>query len=194
MVTGAWRPLTGHCRLTYPACDTGSLVETPEANVNRIEELLSWSSAHAGETAHPGMDARPRKQLLVLTCMDARLEVERTLGTNVGDIHLLRNAGGVVTSDVIRSVILSQKELGTDEIMVIQHTRCGLLGLDEPALRSRLASTTGIVPDFDFLSFTDLAESVRRSLAALDESPFLEGVARGFIFDIDRGVVDEVLR
>ena len=162
--------------------------------MNHIEELLSWSFTHAGETAHPEMDARPRKQLLVLTCMDARLEVERTLGTSVGDIHLLRNAGGVVTSDMIRSVILSQRELGTDEIMVIQHTRCGLLGLDEPALRSKLETTTGVVPDFEFLSFTDLTDSVRRSLAALDASPFVEGVSRGFVFDIDRGVVDEVSR
>jgi carbonic anhydrase len=162
--------------------------------VNNVEDLLKWSASHAGETAHPDMDPRPQKQLLVLTCMDARLEVERTLGTHVGDIHLLRNAGGVVTRDVIRSVVLSQRELGTDEIMVIQHTRCGLLGLDEPALRARLATTAGVVPDFDFLSFTDIEDSVRRSLAALDGSPFVEGVARGFIFDIDRGEVNEVLR
>jgi carbonic anhydrase len=170
------------------------LVETLEAGVNNIEDLLRWNFTHAGETAHPEMDARPRKHLLVLTCMDARLEVERTLGTSVGDIHLLRNAGGVVTSDVIRSVVLSQRELETDEIMIIQHTRCGLLGLDEPALRSKLETTTGIVPDFEFLSFTDLTESVRRSLAALDASPFVDGVVRGFIFDIDSGVVDEVFR
>ncbi len=162
--------------------------------MSNIEDLLSWSTAHAGETAHPELDPRPRRQLLVLTCMDARLEIEATLGTKVGDIHLLRNAGGVVTPDVIRSVVLSQRELGTEDVLVIQHTKCGLLGLNEPALRESLASATGQEPDFEFLSFTDLEESVRLSLAALDQSPFVQGRARGFVFDIDLGVLREVAR
>ena len=157
-----------------------------------IESLVERSASHVGETAHPELDPRPRLHLTVVTCMDARLEVERTLGTSPGDIHVVRNAGGVVTDDVLRSVILSQRELGTAEVMVIQHTKCGLLGFDESQLRSELLAEVGEDPGFAFLGFDDVVTSVRRSLRMLDRSPFIGGLARGFVFDVDRGTLDEV--
>lgn len=162
--------------------------------MSAVDGFLSWNAAHAGEVARPDLGPRPARRTLVLTCMDARLAVEGTLGTTSGDIHVLRNAGGVVTDDVLRSIVLSERTLGVREIMVMQHTKCGLLGLDEARLRAQLLEESGVQPAFGFLAFTDLVASVRRSLDLLDRDGFVVARARGFVFDVDTGLIEEIER
>jgi carbonic anhydrase len=129
--------------------------------------------------------------------MDARLDVEETLGLRTGDAHIIRNAGGLVTDDVIRSLIVSQQLLGTNEIIVIQHTGCGLHGVDEAKLREHLAQMTGVTPDdvgLEFGGFTDLAQSVRDQVAILREHQLLRRVpVHGLVFDVRTGRLHEVV-
>ncbi len=125
--------------------------------------------------------------------MDARLDVEEALGLHTGDAHIIRNAGGIATDDVIRSLIISQQLLGTDEIVVIGHTGCGLLGVDEDALRDRLAASTGGRLDLAFGSFDDLEASVRGSVAKLRDHPWLRPVpVHGLVFDVATGRLHEI--
>jgi len=128
-----------------------------------------------------------------VACMDARLDVEEALGFRTGDAHIIRNAGGIVTDDVIRSLIVSQHLLGTDEILVIAHTRCGLIDADETALRDRLSRETGQRLDIAFGAFSDLEASVRASLGRLRANPWLRpGPVHGLIFDVGTGRLHEV--
>ena len=125
--------------------------------------------------------------------MDARLDVEETLGLRTGDAHIIRNAGGIATDDVIRSLIVSQALLGTDEIVVIGHTRCGLLGADEDAIRGRLAEATGVDLDLEFGSFDDLEASIRASVERLRTHPWIDAVRiHGLIFDVATGRLREL--
>ena len=125
--------------------------------------------------------------------MDARLDVLRALGLDMGDAHIIRNAGGLATDDVIRSLIVSQQLLGTHEIVVIGHTGCGLLGADEDALRDRMASETGEALDIAFGSFDDLDASVQASVERLRTHPWLKRVpVHGLVFDVATGRLREV--
>jgi carbonic anhydrase len=125
--------------------------------------------------------------------MDARLDVEEALGLRAGDAHIIRNAGGLATEDAIRSLIISQQLLGTDEIVVIGHTRCGLEGADETGLRARLAKETGRSLDLGFGSFADLGENVRRQVDVLREHPWLKRVpVHGLVFEVESGRLYEV--
>ncbi|MGI9430871.1 MAG: beta-class carbonic anhydrase, partial [Myxococcota bacterium] len=128
------------------------------------------------------------------TCMDARLETGRMLGLEEGDAHVIRNAGGIVTDDVIRSLMISQHLLGTREVLVIHHTGCGMIGLPEADLCDKLERETGQRPSFDIGAFADLESDVRDSVERIRSSPFVaekEGI-RGFVFEVETGRLREV--
>jgi carbonic anhydrase len=137
---------------------------------------------------------RPAKGLAVVACMDARLNPFALLGLEIGDAHVIRNAGGVVTDDVIRSLAMSQRLLGTDEIVLIHHTECGMLSFDDAAFRRGLQQETRIEPGWAVDGFDDLEEDVRRSIARIKSSPFIPNTdeVRGFVYDVKTGRLDEV--
>jgi carbonic anhydrase len=137
---------------------------------------------------------RPKLRLAVVACMDSRLDLFGALGLDIGDAHLIRNAGGIPTDDVLRSLALSQRSLGTREIVVIHHTQCGMDGFDDDAFRAELAAETGVQPPWRVEGFTDMEEDVRRSVRTIRECPWLphrEDV-RGFVFDVATATVTEV--
>lgn len=163
-----------------------------------IDELLD---RHAAWVADPRLSfepidtPRPRLKIAVLTCMDARIKLFDVLGLRHGDAHILRNAGGLATDDAMRSLLLSQHGLGTREVMVIQHTDCGLHHLDDADLAGRIEATTGHGITFAFGGFEDLDASVRSSVARLRSAPALvsAGTAvRGFVYDVATGKLREV--
>jgi carbonic anhydrase len=162
--------------------------------MSAIDEVLRSNAAFAAGYTVGSMAAAPDRRIAVLTCMDARLDVLRMLGLRVGDAHVLRNAGGVVTEDGIRSLMLSQRLLGTREVMVIQHTGCGLLGLSEKELTEEIERETGTRLPFALGGFDDLEESVRSSVARIRATPLLphREHVRGFIYDIGTGRLAEV--
>lgn len=141
------------------------------------------------------LDKRPAKSLVVLTCMDCRLQVEEALGLGPGDAHILRNAGGIVTDDVIRSLILSFRFLGTREIFVINHTECDLLGLYDDQLRKELALETGRdTAGLEFHGFRDLESNLKSQVQKIKDSPFVpqDFVVHGLIYDVKTGRLDAV--
>jgi carbonic anhydrase len=163
--------------------------------MSTIDELVIANRTFASSA--PGQlpqEARPSRRVAVLACMDARIDVLSALGLQPGDAHVLRNAGGVVTDDVLRSLIVSQRRLDTREVMLIQHTRCGMQQLDEQELRAELHQAAGAAPEWTFASFADLDASVRQSIARVRECEFLahrDGV-RGFVYDVDTRLLREV--
>jgi carbonic anhydrase len=136
----------------------------------------------------------PAKGLAVLACMDARLDVAEVLGLEKGDAHVIRNAGGVVTDDAIRSLAISQRLLGTTDIVLIQHTGCGMLTFTDDEFRRRLEADTGVAPEWSAGAFTDLEESVRQSIARIKASPFIpsKDSVRGFVYEVETGRLREV--
>ncbi|WP_428341248.1 beta-class carbonic anhydrase [Mycobacterium sp.] len=136
----------------------------------------------------------PSKHVAVLACMDARLDVYRVLGINEGESHVIRNAGGVVTDDAIRSLAISQRLLGTTEIILIHHTDCGMLTFRDDEFKRSIQDETGVKPPWSAEAFPDIAEDVRQSLQRIQNSPFVtkHTSARGFIFDVATGKLDEV--
>jgi carbonic anhydrase len=157
-----------------------------------IEELLQNNAAYAGSFDKSGLPARPARGLAILTCMDARIDVHRALGLQEGDAHVIRNAGGLVTEDAIRSLLLSQRVLSTEEVMVIQHTGCGMLNLAEDELKREIRQELGSAPAFELGGFDDLHESVRRGLARIRDEPLLRSAVRGFVYDVETGQLEEV--
>ena len=158
--------------------------------------LLAENERYTEAFDRSALTAAPLSGLAILACMDARLDVEETLGLRTGDAHIIRNAGGLVTDDVIRSLIVSQQLLGTNEIVVIQHTGCGLHDVEEDALRERIAASLGVTAEdiaMEFGGFTDLAASVRTQVALLREHQLLRQVpVHGLIFDVLTGRLHEV--
>lgn len=158
------------------------------------DELLRNNGAFADSFTDQQLAVAPRRRLAVVACMDSRMDMFRMLGLAHGDAHIIRNAGGAVTDDVIRSLALSQRKLGTREIVVIQHTECGLLGLDEQQYKSEIEAETGVRPGWAVESFTDVRANVRQSLARLQLTPFLvdRHHVRGFVYDVHTGRLEEV--
>lgn len=139
------------------------------------------------------MPTVPQLHLAVLTCMDSRLDLFGALGLNLGEVHLVRNAGGLATDDAIRSLLLSQRLLATRAIMVIHHTRCGLESFDEETLQGELTEIFGQRPPFRLGAYSDVEADVRATLATLHASPFIDDTEiRGFVFDVDDGELREV--
>jgi carbonic anhydrase len=157
------------------------------------DEFLRNNAAYAEQFAGP-LPMPPSRHVAVVACMDARLHVSGILGLKEGEAHVIRNAGGVATDDVIRSLAISQRLLGTAEIILIHHTDCGMLTFTDDAFRSAIQDETGIKPPWSPESFTNLEEDVRQSIARIKASPFIphKDAIRGFIFDVATGKLNEV--
>lgn len=157
------------------------------------DELLSNNARYA-ESFNSPLPLPPAKQVAVVACMDARLNVYGMLGLNEGDAHVIRNAGGAVTDDAIRSLAISQRLLGTREVILIHHADCGMLTFADDEFKRAIQDETGIKPPWAAESFTDLAEDVRQSIARVQASPFIprKESVRGFIFDVATGLLTEV--
>lgn len=152
------------------------------------EEYLRNNAEYARDFEGP-LPLPPSRQVAVVACMDARLDVYRILGLKDGEAHVIRNAGGVVTDDEIRSLAISQRLLGTREIILIHHTDCGMLTFTDDSFRESIAEETGIKPEWAAESFTDLATDVQRSIRRIQASPFIphKDQIQGFIFDVATG-------
>jgi carbonic anhydrase len=159
-----------------------------------IDELLAANARHADGLEPVHLDVRPSRQLAIVTCMDSRLDVFAALGLGDGQAHVLRNAGGVITDDVIRSLAISQRLLGTRSVMLIHHTDCGMQKLTDDGFRAELQDTTGVAPAFAIESFRDVRADVAQSILRVRRSPFLlhAGDVRGFVYDVDTHRLDEV--
>ncbi len=159
-----------------------------------IDELLEHNRAFAEGRAGEAASGRPRRALAVVACMDARLDLFAALGLEVGDAHVVRNAGGVVTDDVIRSLAISQRKLGTREIVLVHHTKCGMQTITDDEFRAELQADTGVAPAFAIESFTDVESDLRQSILRVRRSPFLlhTDQVRGFVYDVDTHRLHEV--
>jgi carbonic anhydrase len=157
------------------------------------DELLAANARYA-ETFSGPLPLPPSRQVAVLACMDARLDVYRALGLAEGEAHVIRNAGGVVTDDEIRSLAISQRLLGTKEIVLVHHTDCGMLTFTDEDLLGAIERDTGVRPAWSCESFTDLEEDVRASIQRILDSPFVpvKDSVRGFVFDVATGRLTEV--
>ena len=162
--------------------------------MSETDELLQNAAAYAEGFDKAGLEAAPAKKVTVLACMDARVIPTRILGLEEGDAHVIRNAGGVVTDDAIRSIAISQHMLGTEEIVLLHHTGCGMLGFTDDELRQRLKEDAGQEPSWPVHTFSDLEASVRESIQRIRESPFIPKKAsvRGFVYEVEGGRVREV--
>ena len=158
------------------------------------DELLANNQSYAASFDKGSLPMPPGKKLAVVACMDARLNVYGMLGLQEGDAHVIRNAGGVVTDDEIRSLAISQRLLGTDEIILIHHTDCGMLTFTDDEFRAQVQADTGIKPNWSCETFADLEEDVRQSIARIKNSPFIpkKDSVRGFVYDVATGKLDEV--
>jgi carbonic anhydrase len=155
--------------------------------MDAIEDLLANNAGFAGSLPAGHLDVRPSRQLAIVTCMDSRLDVFAALGLKDGEAHILRNAGGVITDDVIRSLAVSQRRLGTREVMLIHHTDCGMQSLSDDGFRAELRQATGVAPAFAIESFDDVEADVRQSILRVRRSAFLahRDRVRGFVYDVD---------
>lgn len=159
-----------------------------------IDELLAKNENFAAGLSERHLDVRPRLQLAIVTCMDSRLDVFAALGLGHGEAHVLRNAGGVITDDVIRSLAISQRLLGTREVMLIHHTDCGMEKISDDGFRTELQQETGVAPAFAIESFADVDADVRQSILRVRRSAFLpqRDSVRGFVYDVDTHRLREV--
>jgi carbonic anhydrase len=162
--------------------------------MNTIDALIENNQAFAAGLAERHLDVEPQRRLAIVTCMDSRLDVFAALGLGDGEAHILRNAGGVITDDVIRSLAISQRRLGTREVMLIHHTDCGMQKITDDGFRAELQESTGIAPSFAIESFGDVDEDVRQSIRRVRSSPFLlyRDIVRGFVYDVDSHRLREV--
>ncbi|HWE58307.1 MAG TPA: carbonic anhydrase [Solirubrobacteraceae bacterium] len=162
--------------------------------MSTIDELLANNRAYAEDARTNHLDVRPSRHLAIVTCMDSRIDVFAALGLDGGEAHILRNAGGVITDDVIRSLAVSQRKLGTREVMLIHHTDCGMQKLTDDSFRAELQEATGTAPAFAIESFTDAEADVRQSILRVRRSEFVphRDVVRGFVYDVDTHQLREV--
>jgi len=158
------------------------------------EELLQNNAAYAQSFDKGDLQLSPARGVAVVACMDARLDVHKILGLSEGDAHVIRNAGGVITDDEIRSLTISQRLLGTTEIILIHHTDCGMLTFKDDELKAQIHEDVGLKPHFSMESFLDLEEDVRQSKARIQASPFIphKQSVRGFIYEVETGRLREV--
>ncbi|AEH08538.1 MULTISPECIES: beta-class carbonic anhydrase [Protofrankia] len=180
---------------TVDARDDPSSLESSHSVTDVLAGRAADFAAARRSSGQPrARSARPTTGVAVLACMDARLDVHALLGLGEGDAHVLRNAGGVVTDDMIRSLAVSQHELGTTEIILLHHTQCGMISITDDGFRDKLLERTGARPDWPVHAFSDLEENVRLSIARLRSNPFLAATTsvRGFIYDVATGELSEV--
>jgi carbonic anhydrase len=162
--------------------------------MSTTDELLRNNERYANSFDKGDLPMPPAKQIAIVTCMDARLSPYVMLGLSEGDAHVIRNAGGVVTDDEIRSLMISQRLLGTREVMLIHHTDCGMLTFSDEELREQIQQEVGIKPHFPLETFADLEEDVRQSIKRIEASPFIphKDSVRGFIYEVETGHLREV--
>ncbi|MCE0488120.1 beta-class carbonic anhydrase [Ornithinimicrobium sediminis] len=158
------------------------------------DELLAQARQYAASFDKGDLPLPPARQIAVVACMDARLNVYGLLGLSEGDAHVIRNAGGVVTQDELRSLAISQRLLGTTEIMLIHHTDCGMLTFADDGFRQSIAEDTGVKPTWAAEAFTDLDEDVRQNIARIHAEPAIphKESVRGFVYDVASGTLREV--
>ncbi len=158
------------------------------------DELLRNNEEYARSFDKGDLPMPPGKNLAVVACMDARLNVYGMLGLEEGDAHVIRNAGGVITDDEIRSLVISQRLLGTREIVLIHHTDCGMLTFEDDEVKGQIQADVGIKPEFALEAFSNLEEDVRQSVARIEASPFIphKDAIRGFIYEVETGRLREV--
>jgi carbonic anhydrase len=162
--------------------------------VSVTDELLQNAEQYAARFDQGGLPMPPARRVAVLACMDARLDPNALLGLAEGDAHVIRNAGGVVTDDEIRSLAISQRLLGTEEIILIHHTDCGMLTFSDDEFRRQIQQEVGIKPEWAPEAFDDVEEDVRQSIARIRSSPFVprKEHVRGFVYDVATGSLTEV--
>jgi carbonic anhydrase len=162
--------------------------------MSTTDELLGNAKVYAASFDKGHLPLPPARKIAVLACMDARLNPYGVLGLSEGDAHVIRNAGGVVTDDEIRSLAISQRLLGTEEIILIHHTDCGMLTFTDDEFKRSIQDELGIKPEWAAEAFPDLDEDVRQSIARIKASPFIpnKGSVRGFVYDVHNGTLREV--
>jgi carbonic anhydrase len=162
--------------------------------VSTTDELLANNDSYASSFDKGDLPAPPGRKVAIVACMDARLSVYGVLGLQEGDAHVIRNAGGVVTDDAIRSLAISQRLLGTEEIILIHHTGCGMLTFSDDEFRAAIENDTGIRPEWAAEAFSDLDGDVRQSIARVRASPFIprKESVRGFVYEVETGRLREV--
>ena len=158
------------------------------------DELLRKNDSYAHGFDQGGLPMPPANHVAVVACMDARLDVHRILGLKEGDAHVIRNAGGAITDDAIRSLVISQRLLGTKEIILIHHTDCGMLTFKDDEVKRQIESEVGIRPAFALEAFANVEEDVRQSIARVQANPFIpnKSSVRGFVYDVRTGKLNEV--
>jgi carbonic anhydrase len=161
---------------------------------SEIDQLAANAVAHEADFEGPRA-VIPAKHITLITCMDSRIDTFRIFGLDSGEAHILRNAGGLITEDMLRSLVLSQRLLQTREIFLMQHTDCGLHDADEAGLRAQIAAETGATPDYTFGAFHEVDESVRDGIRRVRAHPFLphRDHVRGFVYEVETGHVREVI-
>jgi carbonic anhydrase len=162
--------------------------------MSNTDELLRNAEAYAASFDKRELPLPPAKKVAVVACMDARIVPSRLLGIHEGDAHVIRNAGGVITDDEIRSLAISQRLLGTEEIILIHHTDCGMLTFTDDDFKKAIEDDTGIRPTWSAEAFSDLDGDVRQSIARIKASPFIprKDSVRGFVYDVEDGSLREV--
>jgi carbonic anhydrase len=170
------------------------LNEKKEQAMSVTDELLQNNAAYAESFDKGDLPLPPARGVAVVACMDARLDVHKILGLEEGDAHIIRNAGGVITDDEIRSLAISQRLLGTREIILIHHTDCGMLTFSDDELKAQIQDDVGMKPHFALESFSDLEEDVRQSIRRIQASLFIphKESVRGFIYEVETGRLREV--
>lgn len=164
-------------------------------NTETFADRCVANNARYAETFDKGdAPAPPARKAAIVTCMDARIETGRLLGLAEGDAHVIRNAGGVVTEDVLRSLVISQRLLGTEEIVLVQHTGCGMLTFRDDEVKDAIEADTGLRPAFALEAFAELEENVRQSIRRIEACPFIpvKDRVRGFVYDVKTGRMAEV--
>ena len=158
------------------------------------DELLGHNDAYASDFDKGDLPMPPGKKVAVLACMDARLDPAKVLGLDEGDAHVIRNAGGVVSEDAVRSLVISQRLLGTEEIVLIHHTDCGMLTFDDNSVKDQIEADTGLRPSFALEAFPDVDADVRQSIARIQANPFIpkKDQIRGFVYEVETGKLREV--
>jgi carbonic anhydrase len=161
--------------------------------MSATEHLLHANASYAG-TFPGGRPKQPKLRLAIIECMDSRLDTFAALGLQIGDAHIIRNGGGLITDDVLRSLAISQRALGTQAVMIMHHTDCGMHDFDDTAFRAQLTEESGVAPTWDVPGFTDIEGKVRESVAAVRNCGWIlhRDDVRGFVYDVTTGQITEV--
>jgi len=177
-------------QIGYP----GRLMSTPEHPFPNVDDLVARNADYAASLEQPYEDVRPNRNLAVVACMDSRMDIFSILGLENGEAHIIRNAGGIITDDAIRSLALSQRYLGTREIILLHHTDCGLLNLDVAKFNADFESDVGVRPPWKLEAFSDPYTDIQQSIRRLQISPFVmhSDQVTGFVYDVDTGLLDPV--